>query len=198
MNAHRWLRTSLVAFLVAIAAQPLAGLAQQAVAEHGNGLQPLARDGWHDFDWEIGVWKTRLKRRLHPLTASNEWVEYQGTSAVRKIWNGRANMVELDVTGSAGHIEGASWRLYNPEARQWSLNVSNVRVGTLSPPTIGEFKDGRGEFYSGETLEGRAILVRFVISDITANSAHFEQALSSDGGKTWETNWIADDTRLKE
>ncbi len=198
MNEHRWLRTSLLASLLTIVAQPLAGLAQQAGSGRGDGLQPRIHDGSRDFDWEAGLWKTHLKRRLHPLTGSNEWVEYQGTTTVRKIWNGRANMVELDVTGPAGHIEGASWRLYNPEARQWSLNFSNVKVGTLSPPTIGEFKDGHGEFYSGETLEGRAILVRFLISDITANSAHFEQAFSSDGGTTWETNWIADDTRLKE
>ncbi len=198
MIEHRWLRTSLLTSLLTIAAQPLAGLAQQTASMRADGPQPQVHDGSRDFDWEDGLWRTHLKRRLHPLTGSNEWVEYQGTTTVRKIWNGRANMVELDVTGPAGHIEGASWRLYNPEARQWSLNFANVKVGTLSPPTIGEFKDGRGEFYSGETLEGRAIFVRFLISDITANSAHFEQAFSPDGGKTWETNWIADDTRLKE
>jgi hypothetical protein len=64
-------------------------------------------------------------------------------------------------------------------------------------PTIGEFKNGRGEFYNQETLNGRAIFVRFVISDVTPDSAHFEQSFSDDGGKTWETNWIADDIRVK-
>jgi len=67
----------------------------------------------------------------------------------------------------------------------------------MTPPTIGEFKNGRGEFYSQETLNGRAILVRFVISDITPESCHFEQAFSDDGGKTWEVNWIAVDKRVK-
>lgn len=90
-----------------------------------------------------------------------------------------------------------SLRLYNPETRQWSLNFSNSRTGTLSPPAIGEFRNGRGEFYSKETLNGRAILVRFVISDITPVSARFEQSFSADGGKTWEVNWIAIDTRAK-
>jgi hypothetical protein len=198
MNTLRLFRVPLLASLLAIAAQPLVALAQQAAAAKDNGLQAAAHDYSHDFDWEIGLWKTHLKRRVHPLTGSNEWVEYDGTTAVRKIWQGRANMVELDVTGPAGHIEGAAWRLYNPAARQWSLNFSNVRVGTLTPPTIGEFKGGRGEFYCSDTLEGRAILVRFVISAITATSAHFEQSFSSDGGQTWEINWIADDTRLKE
>lgn len=160
--------------------------------------QTAPRDGNRDFDFEIGSWKTQLKRRLRPLTGSNEWVEYEGTSIVTKVLGGRANLVELDVKGTAGRIEGMSLRLYNPEARQWSLNFSNVRSGTLSPPVIGEFKNGRGEFYGADTLGSRAILVRFVISDITPKSAKFEQAFSDDGGKTWEVNWIATDTRIKE
>lgn len=156
------------------------------------------RDGTHDFDFEIGTWKTQLRRRLHPLRGSDDWAEYTGTSVVRKVWDGRANLVELDVSGPAGRIEGAAWRLYNPASRQWSLNFANVRSGTLSPPTIGEFADGRGEFYGADTLDGRAILVRFVISGIRPDSAHFEQAFSADGGKTWETNWIATDTRMPD
>jgi hypothetical protein len=160
------------------------------------GTRPAqARDGQHDFDWEIGLWKTRLKRRLRPLTGSDEWGEYEGRSLVRKVWNGRANLLELDVQGPAGHVEGLSLRLYNPESRQWSLNFSSRAAGTLSVPTIGEFKDGRGEFHAQETLNGRAIWVRFVISDITPDSARFEQAFSDDGGRTWEVNWIAIDTR---
>jgi hypothetical protein len=164
------------------------------------GAQTTAerRDGQKDFDFEIGTWKTHLKRRLNPLTGANNWVEYDGTTVVRKVWNGRANLVELDVSGTAGRIEALSLRLYNPESRQWSLNFSNVRGGVMTAPTVGEFKDGRGEFYNQETLGGRAILVRFVISDITPDSCHFEQAFSDDGGKTWEINWIADDKRVKD
>jgi hypothetical protein len=106
--------------------------------------------------------------------------------------------VELVADGPAGHFEGVSLRLYNPESHQWSLNFSNIRAGTLSQPTIGEFKNGRGEFYDQETLDGRAIYVRFVISDITPDSCRFEQAFSDDGGRTWEVNWIATDTRVTE
>jgi len=157
-----------------------------------------ARDGQHDFDFEIGKWKTHLRRLLRPLTRSTTWVEYQGTTVVSKVWDGRANLVELQVDGPAGHIEALSLRLYNPESRQWSLNFANSKGGTLSSPTIGEFKNGRGEFYDQETLNGRAILVRFLIFDITPSSCRFEQAFSDDGGKTWEVNWIATDTRVKD
>jgi len=160
---------------------------------------PLAAapDGARDFDWEIGTWKTVLKRRLEPLTGSDEWGHYEGTTVVRKVWDGRSNLVELDVQGPAGRIEGASWRLYNPQARQWSLNFASVRSGTLSAPSVGEFKNGRGEFYGADTFDGRAILVRFVITRSGDDAARFEQAFSADGGKNWEVNWVAEDTRLK-
>ena len=108
----------------------------------------------------------------------------------------RSNLVELEVDGAQGHLELLSMRLYNPEAHQWSLNVTSSRSGVLGVPTVGAFENGRAEFYDQETFDGRAILVRFVISPINPNLCHFEQAFSSDGGKTWEVNWIAADTRV--
>ncbi len=163
-----------------------------------SAAQQAQRDGSHDFDFEIGTWKTHISRLQHPLTGSTTWVEYDGTSVVRKIWNGRANMVELEVDGPAGHVEGLSLRLYDPESHQWSLNFANSRTGTLSVPTIGEFKNGRGEFYDQEPFNGRTILVRNIWSDMTPKSCHFEQSFSDDGGKTWEANWIAVDTRTED
>jgi hypothetical protein len=156
-----------------------------------------ARDGRHDFDFEIGTWRTQLRLLVRPLSGSTSWVEFEGTSVVRKVWDGRANLVELEVEGPTSRIEGLSLRLYHPETRQWSLHFANSRDGSLSPPVIGEFRDGRGEFYGQDWLNGRAILVRFVISGITPTSARFEQAFSDDGGKTWEVNWIAIDTLVE-
>jgi hypothetical protein len=152
--------------------------------------------GEHDFDFELGTWKTHISRLVHPLSGSSTWAEYEGTSVVRKVWDGRANLLELEVSGPSGHIEAISLRLYNPASRQWSLNFSNSSVGTLGQPTVGEFRNGRGEFYDQEDFAGRAILVRFVISEIKRDSCHFEQSFSTDGGRTWEVNWIADDTRM--
>ena len=176
------------------------GLAQQKRETPVASPQRAAtgRDGQHDFDFEIGTWKTHLRRLLNPLTGSDKWVEYEGTTVVRKVWGGRANLVELVADGAAGHFEGLSLRLYNPQSRQWSLNFANAASGAMARPTVGEFRDGRGEFYDQETFNGRAVLVRFVISDVTPNSCHFEQAFSDDGGKTWEVNWIATDTRVKD
>jgi hypothetical protein len=198
MNALKRMSTCVLAGILVVIVQPLYGLAQQNSEASENILQPTERDGQHDFDFEIGTWKTHLRRLVHPLTGSTTWVEYEGTSVVRRVWNGRANLVELVADGATGHFEGLNLRLYNPESHQWSLNFANSNSGTLSQPTIGEFNNGRGEFFDQETLNGRAILVRFVISDITPNSCRFEQAFSEDGGKTWEVNWIATDTRVKD
>jgi len=197
MNTLKRISTCVLAGILVVIVQPSHGLAQQNSEAPTNALQPTERDGQHDFDFEIGTWKTHLRRLLHPLTGSTSWVEYEGTSVVRTVWSGRANLVELVAEGAAGHFEGLNLRLYNPESHQWSLNFANSNSGVLSQPTIGEFKNGRGEFFDQETLGGRAILVRFVISDITPNSCHFEQAFSDDGGKTWEVNWMATDTRVK-
>ena len=179
---------------------PFGAIGQQKsdAAKNTYQISAAPRDGQRDFDFEIGTWKTSLKRLLNPLTGSTKWVEYEGTTVVKKVWDGNANLVELDVSGAAGNIKALSLRLYNPESRQWSLNFANIKGGVMAVPTIGEFKNGRGEFYNQETLNGRAILVRFVISDITPNSCRFEQAFSDDGGKTWEVNWIATDTRIKD
>lgn len=171
---------------------PSRGLSQEPPGPQGAQV----RDGQHDFDFEIGTWKTHVSRRLHPLSGSTTWVELEGTTVVRQVMQGRANLAELDVTGPSGRIEGVSLRLYNPQSRQWSLNFANARVGTLTEPTIGEFRNGRGEFFSQEILDGRSIYVRFVIICETRDACRFEQAFSADGGKTWELNWIATDTRV--
>jgi hypothetical protein len=200
MNALKVPRTRLLACAAILMLQAIPGPSQPnpspAAAEpHHNATE---HDGSHDFDFEIGTWKTHVSRLLHPLTGSTAWAQYDGTSVVHKIWNGRSNLVELEVDGANGHLELASWRLYNPESHQWSLNVAGSGGGAVGVPTVGEFKNGRGEFYDQETFNGRAILVRFVISDVSADSCRFEQAFSDDGGKTWEVNWIATDTRVKD
>ncbi|OOG60173.1 hypothetical protein [Rhodanobacter sp. C03] len=179
----------LAVWVVSILLWPNGGMSQ------GLAQKP-AIDGSHDFDFEIGTWKTHIHRLLNPLAGSHQWVDYNGTSVVRKIWGGKANLVELEVDGPAGHIEGVSVRLYDPQSHQWSLNYATSRGGAFSVPTVGEFKHGRGEFYDEEAINGRMVLVRDVFLDITPTSDRFEQSCSADGGKTWELNWVATDVRL--
>jgi hypothetical protein len=168
------------------------------IAATALAQQAPPRDGQHDFDFELGTWHTHLTRLDHPLTGSTTWLTCDGTSLIRPVLDGRANLVELSVKGPAGTIEGMSLRLYNPQSRQWSLNFASIRGGTLGTPTVGEFKNGRGEFYDQEEFNSRMIFVRNIFTDIQPDSYRFEQSFSADGGKTWELNWIAVDTRIKD
>ena len=154
------------------------------------------KDGQHDFDFNIGMWKTHLSLLLQPLTGNKNWVVYVGTTFVRKVWNGRANLAELEADGPNGHIELLSLRLYNPESHLWSLNFANSKNGRLSVPSIGKFINDRGVFYDHEVINGHKIFVRFVVTNIDQDSCRFEQAFSADEGKTWEVNLIATDTRI--
>jgi hypothetical protein len=156
-----------------------------------------ASSGAHDFDWEIGTWTTSVRILTNPLSAqAPKWAAYTGTSVVKPLLDGRANFVELSVAGPAGKIEGGSLRLYASHSGQWSLNYANLRNGLLTSPVYGAFdKSGHGRFSGSDTLDGRAILVRFDITKVAGNMARFEQAYSGDGGVTWETNWVAVDTR---
>lgn len=167
-----------------------------SVAPLAAQAQP-ARDGRHDFDFEIGDWTTEVRVLTNPLSGQpGKWVEYRGRSLVKPLLDGRANLVELDVSGAAGRIEGGSLRLYNPKTGQWSLNYVSLTNGLLTAPVYGGFDGkGRGTFVGQDTLDGRTILVRFVITVVSPAEARFEQAFSGDGGVTWETNWLAVDRR---
>jgi hypothetical protein len=157
--------------------------------------QTVLNAGAEDFDWEIGLWNTHVEVRA-PLDANASWTTFQGTSDVRPLSQGRANTVDLSLTNDAGtRIEGVALRLFNPQSGQWSINFASMRDGTLTAPVYGGFVDGRGEFYGQDMVDGRAVTVRFVISDVTPNSARFVQSYSADGGRSWIDNWIAADTR---
>jgi hypothetical protein len=189
-----------VAALAAIVlVSPSRGGAQPSAppATTGAAVLPSTHDGSHDFDWIFGTWKATLRRLVKPLTGSTTWVDFEGRQISKSIWGGKANLDEFIVDSPAAgvQIEGVALRLYDPASQQWRIYWANSKRGIVDPPVVGRFSNGRGEFYGMDELDGRAILVRYVWSKITPNSAHFEQSFSPDGGKTWETNWISDVTR---
>ena len=187
---------SSLALLIAMAGPVLPARAQQGPTAPASQPVTSVRDGERDFDFEIGTWTTRVRVLRNPLSGETpNWAEYQGTSVVRPLLRARANFVELSVEGRAGRIEGGSLRLYNPHSRQWSLNFASLRDGMLTAPVYGSFDErGRGRFFGQDMLDGRAILVRFLVTRVSRTEARFEQAYSADGGATWEPNWFAVDT----
>jgi hypothetical protein len=189
MNAS--LRTSsLFAIAVAIVSIPTAGAEPAAAAA-------AARDGQHDFDFKNGTWTTHIRRLRHPLSGSHEWIELNGTVTTHKVWGGRALLEEVEADGPDGHFEDLGLFLYNPGTHQWSMFFATGNDGVMGTPMFGEFKDGRGEFYDEEDVNGRSILARFVWLDIKPDSHRVEQSFSDDGGKTWESNFVADLKRVK-
>jgi len=192
MKPFKTIHALLLASSLIVLLLPLQGLAQL------NSDASKTRDGQHDFDFNIGTWNTHIKRLQHPLTGSNTWVELEGTVVVRKVWNGRAQIEEIEADGPTGHFEGLTLFLYNPQSHQWSQNFASSGGGTLSVPTVGEFKNGRGEFFDQEPFNDRTILVRVVWSNVTPNSHQFEQSFSDDGGRTWKPNFVATLTRKEQ
>ena len=182
---------------IAAAALVVTPVATPAHVQQPASAVAAARDGQQDFDWEIGSWQTHVRVLRNPLSgAAPDWAEFSGTSLVRPILGGRANSVELSVKGEKGQVEGVALRLYNPQGRQWGIHYASIRGGTMTAPIYGGFDGkGRGEFYGQDMLDGRAIQVRFVITTLSLDEARFEQSYSADGGKSWETNWIAVDRR---
>lgn len=175
------------------------------------GTMPVAaaatRDGQHDFDFDTGTWKMHIRRLVHPLTGSTEWMEMNGTTVTHKIWDGRANLAEVEAdpatsngaaSDAGGHLELLALRLYDPVAHQWNISFATSDHPILSVPAVGEFHDGQGTFYDSELYQGRNILVRFRIGPVSANEVRSEQAFSADGGRTWETNWINTYTRVSD
>ncbi len=155
------------------------------------------RDGQHDFDFLFGRWKVHNRRLAAPLAGSTHWREFDGTATVRPVWGGAANVDEYQANMEGERIDGMTIRLYNPASRQWSLIWANRARGVLDTPMVGEFRDGKGEFYDQEQFRGRSIYVRYVWSGITKTLCRWEQAFSDDGGKSWETNWVMELTRIE-
>ncbi|GLQ88388.1 hypothetical protein [Dyella flagellata] len=162
-----------------------------------NAWAEPPRDGAHDFDFARGVWHTHATQVLDPFDGGTHTVTMDGTKTARPVWKGRAWLEEIEADGPNGHWEGATLFVYNPKARQWSQTYVDGDSGEMEAPTIGSFKEGRGEFFGTEVYKGRTVLVRGVWSNITANGHRYEIAYSQDGGQTWVTAFKADLTRLK-
>ena len=158
---------------------------------------PAVHDGQHDFDFNIGVWHTHIRRVLDPFASGSATVELNGTVTVRKVWDGKAELEEIEADGPKGHWEGLTLFLYNPSAHQWSQSFANSKAGILTS-NFGEFKDGRVVLVGQDnSVSDRTILVRAVWSDIKPDSHQYEEFYSNDGGTTWVWSFTANLSRLK-
>ncbi|HEY2445982.1 MAG TPA: hypothetical protein VGI20_09620 [Rhizomicrobium sp.] len=158
----------------------------------------MKHDGAHDFDFLIGNWKAHVWRLPDRLVGSNRWIEYTGISNHRKLLDTSANLEQFEVESvdRTLHIKAQTLRVYNPASHQWSiygLDLDNGQV--LTPPEVGQFTGRRGEFFDQEDFKGRAIIVRYVWTNLSPRTARMEQSFSADGGKNWEVNWVCELSR---
>jgi len=157
-------------------------------------------DGRHDFDFYFGHWLIRNERLKERLVDSKEWETFDARQECRPILGGLGNLDDFATDwGGAdlnGKFLGMTLRLFDPKARKWSIYWASNRDGVLEPPVVGAFDNGVGTFHGRDQHKGTPVLARFIWSDITPNSARWQQAFSTDEGKTWETNWIMHMTRL--
>jgi hypothetical protein len=150
-------------------------------------------DGRHDFDFLHGHWQSRQRKLRQRLAGCQDWDEFAADLHCRPVLGGLGNFDELSSPAMA--YRGLALRLYDETARTWSIYWVAGGVAAVDPPVIGHFADGIGDFFGPDTHQGTPVLVRYRWSGITATTASWAQAFSTDGGHTWETNWTADFTR---
>lgn len=160
--------------------------------------EPAMTDHSHDFDFLVGKWRVHHRRLKDRLAGSRDWVEFDGTSELWMTLNGHGTFDENYIGLPSGPYRAVGIRAYDPKAHKWAiwwLDERQPRV--IEPPVFGNFQNGVGTFTGDDTFNGKPIKVRFIWSRITPDSAHWEQAFSPDGGKTWEINWQMQFTRVK-
>jgi hypothetical protein len=149
-------------------------------------------DGRHDFDFWAGSWRIHNRRLRARLAGSAEWDEFEARGTTWPILDGLGNRDEFR-TDFWPDFVGMTFRFFDPVTRQWSIYWADSKHGTLEPPVVGSFAGDVGTFYGDDVFQGRPIRVRFIWT--RGASPRWEQAFSTDGGKTWETNWTMDMTR---
>ena len=154
-----------------------------------------AADGRDDFDFFAGRWRVAHRRLRHRLVNDRQWDEFGGACENRPIIGGLGNIDDNVIELPAGTYRALTMRLFSPTTRQWSIRWVDGRDMDLGTPLHGSFADGVGTFFGEDILDGTPILIRFIWSDITAQSAQWQQAFSADKGVVWETNWIMRFTR---
>ena len=169
-----------------------ASAAANAPAGAQSAASPTMRDGHKDFDFLLGTWQTRYRILKERLRGSHEWYGCSGASVVRTFWKGYGNLEDGDLRCPGSHVIGMTLRLYNPATRQWSLWWGTRKLGLVPPPQVGHFTNRVGDFYAPDTSNGTPVIVRFRWNEPVPGHPRFEQAFSTDGGRSWEVTRISD------
>jgi len=147
--------------------------------------------GFDDFDFLIGDWNIANERLVGRLKGSSAWERFPATSRVEKVMadpqgvhGGNLDQMYVPAKG----FTGMTLRLYDPATELWSIYWSDTWSHRLFPPTVGRFDGPVGTFFGDDVEGGVPVKVRFLWTRET--DPVWEQAMSADGGETWERNWV--------
>jgi hypothetical protein len=150
-----------------------------------------------DFDFIIGHWQVRHRRLVSRLTGCTEWTQFDGLSSTRKILGGLGNVEDNLLRFPDGDVRAIAVRSFDPATGTWAIWWLDGRAPhRLDVPVVGRFDGEVGTFLAQDTLRGEPVGVRFIWRTHPGGRPTWEQALSPDGGATWETNWTMAFTRV--
>jgi hypothetical protein len=142
-----------------------------------------------DFDFLFGRWTIHNRKLKTRLSNSNEWVEFEATCECRKILQGFGNVDQFITEFDGIPFEGASFRLFNPQTKLWSIYWADSNAAVMDVPQVGSFDGSLGRFYAEDTHDGKPIVVVFEWDKTNPDAPLWSQAFSPDRGETWEWNW---------
>ena len=150
-----------------------------------------------DFDFEFGKWQVHHRRLKERLLGCDDWEEFNGTSETRPVLGGSGNIEDNFLELPSGFYRAIAIRAFDVETQTWAIWwLSANDPHQLEVPVIGRFENGTGTFFAADILRGDPVSVRFLWLKTDTATPRWEQAMSSDDGATWETNWTMDFTRL--
>jgi hypothetical protein len=152
--------------------------------------------GAHDFDFLHGDWHVDSRRLVSRLSGSDAWDEFEALASCWPILGGVGNVDTFrPISGSWRGYEGSAYRLFDPATGLWSIYWADNVINRLTPPVVGRFAGGRGEFYGDDEEGDVPVRARFFWTGVDGPTPHWEQAFSIDDGATWEVNWTMAFTR---
>lgn len=157
----------------------------------------MAADPCSDFDFQIGRWRVKHRRLKARLADCHDWESFDGTCDMRPVLGGNGNVEDNVLHISTGTYRALAIRAFDPVLGTWAIWWLDDRAPhNLDAPVIGGFENGVGTFLADDTLEGAPVKLRFLWLKTDTDTPRWEQALSTDGGETWETNWTMDFERV--
>ena len=145
------------------------------------------------FEFQTGRWRVRHRRLQSRLTGCADWDQFDGSCEAWPILGGGGNVEDNLIDLPGGSYRAVALRSFDPASGKWAIWWLDGRSPhQLDVPVIGRFDNGAGTFFADDMHDGRPVKLRFLWLGTDTATPRWEQALSADGGQSWETNWTMD------